>query len=191
MAALRSRCRHCIFALWFVSSCFPCLVSVVADWMSTILAHMVWPECEFRMQVWKVVRAARWKYGCKNTHTTVLRPFFRDHPGEPMPEENFWTLQCKGRLTEADTLTIWLGTTPSGLTSAHLHHPPYFLPAGCPSCRPTNSVKALRATSTFGLGRRSRVLLNGVTCTVSVPRQDAKIAILAPLHNFVELYLRN
>jgi len=35
--------------------------------------------------------------------TTVLRPFFRDHPGEPVPEENFWTLWCKGRLTEADT----------------------------------------------------------------------------------------
>ena len=37
---------------------------------------------------------------------TVLRPFFRNHPGEPMPEENFWTLWCKGRLTEADTQTI-------------------------------------------------------------------------------------
>ena len=45
---------------------------------------------------------------------------------------------CKGRLTEADTLTILLGATPSGLTSAHLHHPPFFLQAGCPSCRPTN-----------------------------------------------------
>ena len=56
--------------------------------------------------------------------TTILRPFFQDHPGEPVPEENFWTLWCKGRLTEADTPTIWLGTTPSGLTSAHLHHPP-------------------------------------------------------------------
>jgi len=57
--------------------------------------------------------------------TTVLWPFFRDHPGEPVPEENFWTLQCKGRLTEADTPTIRLGATPSGLTSAHLHHPPF------------------------------------------------------------------
>jgi len=47
------------------------------------------------------------------THTTVLRPFFRDHPGEPVPEENFWTLWCKGRSTEADTLTIQLGATPS------------------------------------------------------------------------------
>jgi len=82
--------------------------------------------------------------------TTVLRPFIRDHPGEPAPEENFWTLWCKERLTEADTVTIQLGATPSGLSivsdiaifvlkrdvklqltnsglsSAHLHHPPFF-----------------------------------------------------------------
>jgi len=63
-----------------------------------------------------------------------------------VPEENFWTLWCKRRLTEADTLTIRLGVTPSGLTSAHLHHPP-FLKAVCPSCYPTNSVKALKATA--------------------------------------------
>jgi len=42
----------------------------------------------------------------------------------------------------------------SGLTSAHVHHPPIFFQAGCPSCHPTNSVKALKATSAFGLGRR-------------------------------------
>jgi len=88
------------------------------------------------------------------SHTTVLPPFFRDHSGEPVPEENFWTLWCKGRLTEADTPTIWLGATPSGLTRAHLHHPPYFLQAGYPSCRPSKNVKALKATSTFRLGRR-------------------------------------
>jgi len=35
--------------------------------------------------------------------TTVLQPFFWDHPGEPVPEENFWTLWCKGRLTQEDT----------------------------------------------------------------------------------------
>ena len=57
------------------------------------------------------------------THTRdLLQPFFRDHPGEPVPEENFWTLWCKRRLTEADAPTIWLGATPSGLTSARLHH---------------------------------------------------------------------
>ena len=70
---------------------------------------------------------------CLNNHhtTTILRPFYRDDPGEPVPEENFWTLWCKRRLTEADTPTIQLGGTPSGLSSAHLHHPPYFLQAGC------------------------------------------------------------
>ena len=35
-----------------------------------------------------------------------------------------------------------------------LHHPPHILQAGCPSCHPTNSVKALKATSAFRLGRR-------------------------------------
>ena len=58
-------------------------------------------------------------------HNRFTALLFRDHPGEPVPEENFWTLWCKGRLTEADTPTIWLGAIPSVLTSApHLHHPP-------------------------------------------------------------------
>ena len=77
--------------------------------------------------------------------TTDLLPCFQDQPGEPMPKETFWTLWCKGRLTEADTPTIGLDATPSTLTSAHLHHPSIFLQAGCPSCLPTNSVKALKA----------------------------------------------
>jgi len=32
--------------------------------------------------------------------------------------------------------------------------PHILLRAGCPSCRPTNDIKALKATSTFGLERR-------------------------------------
>jgi len=42
----------------------------------------------------------QWKRST-HTHTTILWPFFRHHPGEPVPEENFWTIWCKGRLTEA------------------------------------------------------------------------------------------
>jgi len=43
MAALRSRCGHYIFVLFFLSSFFiPRLISAVADWMSTILRHMMW-----------------------------------------------------------------------------------------------------------------------------------------------------
>jgi len=48
------------FLLSFVF--FPCLISAVADWMSTILPHMVWPWCAFRMQVWNMLHAASWKY---------------------------------------------------------------------------------------------------------------------------------
>jgi len=40
-----------------------------------------------------------------NMHTTVLWPFRHDHPGEPVPEENFWTLWWKGRLTQVDVYT--------------------------------------------------------------------------------------
>jgi len=46
MAALRSRCGHYIFALWFLFlllSFLPRLISAVTDKMSAILPHMVWP----------------------------------------------------------------------------------------------------------------------------------------------------
>jgi len=79
---------------------------------------------------------------CLNNHhtTTILRPFYRDDPGEPVPEENFWTLWCKRRLTEADTPTIQLGGTPSGLSSAHLHHPHIFYrPDALPAAQPAAS----------------------------------------------------
>jgi len=67
-------------------------------------------------------------------------PFLQDHLGEPVPEQNFWTLLCKGRLTESDTLTIRLSATPSGLSSAHLHHHPIFYrPDALPAAQPTVS----------------------------------------------------
>ena len=72
--------------------------------------------------------------------TTVSQPFFWDHLGELVPEENFWTSWCKGRLTEADTPTIRLGATPSGLTSAHRHDPPIFYRLDAlPATQPTVS----------------------------------------------------
>jgi len=86
-------------------------------------------------------------------HHNRFTVLFPRPPGWDDARKNFWTLWCKGRLTEADTLTIQLDTTPSGLTSAHLHHPPFFT-GWMPFLSPTNSVKALKATSAFGLGRR-------------------------------------
>ena len=43
--------------------------------------------------------------------------------------------------------SIWTSNQPTSII-------PHFLQARCPSCRPTNSVKAPKATSAFGLGRR-------------------------------------
>jgi len=46
-ALLRSRCGHYIFALWFLVLLsfflFSRLMSAVADGLSTILPHMMWP----------------------------------------------------------------------------------------------------------------------------------------------------
>jgi len=59
-----NRAGQYTFAVWFLSYIFfffTRLISAVADWMSAILLHIVWPWCEFRMQVWNVLHATRWK----------------------------------------------------------------------------------------------------------------------------------
>ena len=83
MGALWNRAGHYIFALWFLllsSFFFPRLISAVAKWMSTVLLHIVWPYCEFRMQVWNVLRAARWKYRTqkwrKNRHLGTMAQLY-------------------------------------------------------------------------------------------------------------------
>jgi len=66
----------------------------------------------------------------KQPHHTTPQPFYGPYSGTTRvsrcQKRNFWTLWCKGRLTEADTPTIRMGATPSGLCSAHLLHPPFF-----------------------------------------------------------------
>ena len=89
----------------------------------------------------------------KHTPQPFYGPFFRDQLSEPVPEENFWTLWCQGRLTEADTDRL-AGRNSIQTNQCQPPPSPIFLQDKCPSCRPTNSVKALKATSTFGLGRR-------------------------------------
>jgi len=73
------------------------------------------------------IRAILTVSGNKSPHHNHFMALFWDQPGEPVPEENFWTLWCKGRLTEANTPTIRLGTTPFRLTTVHLHHPHFLL----------------------------------------------------------------
>jgi len=41
-----------------------------------VLLHMVWPECEFRMQVWSVLHAARWK--CRTQKIAQNSPSVHD-----------------------------------------------------------------------------------------------------------------
>jgi len=74
---------------------------------------------------------------------------FPGHPGELVPEENFWTLWCKGRLTEADTPTIRMGATPCGLSDAHLHHPPFFT-GRMPFLPPNQQYQSTEGKSTEG-----------------------------------------
>jgi len=61
--------------------------------------------------------------------TPPPQPFYGPFPGPPGwagARRELLNLWCKGRLTQTDSLTIQMGATPSGLSSAHLHHPPFF-----------------------------------------------------------------
>ena len=88
---------------------------------------------------------------CSNvflSHTPVKRPFVQDYPGEPVPErktnldftgarDSEWQWHPLGHMQVCTSLQ----------SDNHASTPPLsFLEAGCPSCRPTNSVKALKAT---------------------------------------------
>jgi len=84
-----------------------------------------------------------------------------------VPEENFWTLWCKGRLTEAETPTIRLGTTSSGLTSAHLHHPLFFT-GRIPFLPPNQQCQSTEGT--FGKEGQTVTCLLTTTTTTTVLR---------------------
>jgi len=82
-----------------------------------------------------------------HTHTTILRPFFRDHPGELVPEKNSWTLWCtvqgkinRGRHIDhpAGRHSIWTNQCPP--PPSRILYRPDALPAT------QSSVKALKAT---------------------------------------------
>jgi len=79
------------------------------------------------------------------TPHTSTQPFYGpllDHPGEPVPEENFRTLWCKGRLTDhpAERHCIRTNQCPPPPSP----HSFYWLDA-LPAAQ-TNGVKALKAT---------------------------------------------
>jgi len=75
-------------------------------------------------------RSFRW-----NVHHHRFTALFPGQPGSSAARRELLDFMVQGKINR---LTI-------GLSSAHLHHPPILLQARCPSCRQTNSVKALKA----------------------------------------------
>jgi len=88
----------------------------------------------------------------------LLHPFYRpldlvqDYPGEPVPER--WNQEGKTKLDLLEQEIVsgsgisWAicKSAPCPRHNNHANIPPLsFLQAGCPSCQPTNSVKALKA----------------------------------------------
>jgi len=51
----------------------------------------------------------------------------------------------QGKIMEAEVLTVRVEATPTELMAPHPRTQKNFLQGGCPSCRPTNSIKALKA----------------------------------------------
>ena len=108
-------------------------------------------------------------------HTTVLRPFLGP-PGWAGARKELLDFMVQGKIYRGRRTD-----SPDGHHSIRTKQcppppSPIFLQAGCPSCHPTNSVKALKATSTFGLGRRrysspQRCYLHCLRtiCTISAP----------------------
>ena len=84
-----------------------------------------------------------------HTHTRLTAFFVWDYPGKPVPEgktnldftearDSEWQWHQLGRMQVCSSLQTDNHASTSLLS---------FLQAGCPSCRPTNSVKAPKATT--------------------------------------------
>jgi len=73
------------------------------------------------------------------TTTTILRPFFQDHPGEPVPDENLWSLWCKGRLTETHRPSGWAQLHPDYAVPTSTIPLFFYGPDALPAAQPTVS----------------------------------------------------
>jgi len=103
------------------------------------------------------------------TTTTVLWPFFREHPGEPEPEENFLDFMVqrkinRGRYTNHPAGDHSIRTKQCPPPSS----PSFYRSDGLPATQPTVS-KHWRQLAHSDYWEDARVLLSGVTCTISVP----------------------
>ena len=101
-----------------------------------IAKHTIWTE---RM-LWIVVDGTT-----TTPHHNRFTALFPGAPGWASARRKLLDFMVQGKINKGRHTDNLAGTTPSGLTSTHLYHPPIFLQAGCPSCRATNSVNALKA----------------------------------------------
>jgi len=107
------------------------------NWESHMSPSYLVPFCSLPSQHFPVIGSVCRCHLVKSTFwwipNTTQQQFYGPFSGTTRwagaKRELLWTLWCKGRLTEADTLTIRLAATPSRLTSAHLHHPPSNVPS--------------------------------------------------------------
>jgi len=115
------------------------LFEVVPVFISFI--HWVW--------VWEHLT-----HSLSTTTTTTVTALFPGPPGWAGARRELLDFMVQGKINRGRHMDH-PGGRHSILTNQCPPLPsPHFLQAGCPSCCPTNSVKALKATSAFGLGRR-------------------------------------
>jgi len=87
------------------------------------------------------------KCSTQYTHTPIYRPFVRDYPGKLVPESKTSLDFTEARDSEwqwhqLGHMQVCISLQADNYTST----PPLnFLQAGCPSCHPTNNIKALKA----------------------------------------------
>jgi len=81
-----------------------------------------------------------------HTHTTILRPFFPGPPGWAGARRELLDFVVHGKINRGRHTDHPAGRHSIRTNQCPPPPFPHFLQAGCPSCRPTNSVRALKAT---------------------------------------------
>jgi len=111
------------------------------------------------LQITLSISTARMPGHAKHSPTKVLLP-----AGKIQDPSNAWFLGSTGVHITNGTLigsSVFAGPCSRQITTPPPHHS-VFLQAGCPSCRPTNSVKALKETW------KQKYIIHHVNCTTQM-----------------------
>jgi len=134
--------------------------AIDVGWERQVCCHLSYSAPARCCPWWVMPMQGVWKFWNTHTHTR-LTALYRDYPGEPVSER-----QANLDFTEAsDSVWQWhplghMQVCSSLQTDNHTSTPPLsYLQAGCPSCRPTNSVKALKALEVLEISWNLKLLL--------------------------------